>query len=63
MSLPARAASIRAYVTQLGALTKALHEDPLDEKKSLDLVAHIVENQPWVADQCRILATSGGGAR
>jgi hypothetical protein len=41
--------AVRAYCNQLRALTDQLRDDPLDDTRSVALVAHIVTNRATAA--------------
>ena len=64
MALPIRrtATAVRAYSEQLQDLMDQLAADPLDEMKSIALVAHIVNNRGPAAQLLDVLRTQRIGA-
>ena len=53
--------AVRAYSDTLRDLMSQLAADPLDERKSEALVAHIVNNRSFAADQYRTLEEAAAG--
>lgn len=56
-------AAIRAYSDQLRKLIDQVRDDPLDEAKSVALVAHIINNRAGAAHLYRVLENQSLGAR
>lgn len=54
-------AAIRSYVERLGHLMDQVRTDPLNRVKSVELVAHIVNNRSFAADQYRTLEEAAAG--
>jgi hypothetical protein len=55
-------AAVRAYSDQLHDLMKQLRADPLDETKSMALVAHIINNRSTAAQLLEVLEDQSMGA-
>lgn len=52
---------VRDYSARLRTLIADVSADPLDENKSVALVAHIVENRPAAAANMRVLSSANAG--
>ena len=64
MAQPIRrtSAAVRAYADRLRELMDQVRADPLDEAKSVALVAHIVNNRAGAAQLYRVLEDQAVGA-